>query len=608
MNENNKEAHEAQEINGMNNTPEVKLTPLGGMGKVSQNMFAYECGDEILIVDCGLGFPDTAMPGVDILIPDVSYLQDAVSDHGKKIVGMILSHGHDDHIGALPYILPMLPEFPIYASALTAGFAQNRIRDGVAQREVITWQDKMPLQLGENFSVRLFAMTHSVPDTKHMIIKTPVGNFYHGSDFKLDKTPVDNVLPDYDFIKQVSQEEGIKCLLMDCLRVERPDWGASESTIGPELKRLMSETRGKYIITLMSSHIHRIQQVVNAASELGRKVTFVGRSVEQNVRVALELGKLHIPDGMMIEKSKTVNYPDDKLVIIIAGSQGQEGSSLMRAIGGTHPEIQIKPEDMVVFSADAIPGNELNYYGAIDDLYFNGVKTIYPTIDHGIHQSGHASAAEQQYLLDLVRPEMVMPIGGSNRHRVLFKEFVAEAVKYDPAQVLLPDEGEIIGFEAGNSEIGNGVRLVDRILLRPQYVDGLGIGDVGPAVLNDRQVLSQAGMIIVILKRVGGKIDLREITVVSRGFVFMRDAAEVVDYIKKRSAELVESNLGKKNDAELEHAVERGLGKSLYKIIEREPMIEVEIVDFEKGGGIRGRGEAKSGKEKRDSKGWRKKK
>ena len=595
-NENNLEQKAAAvQVNG--DSGQLKLLPLGGMGKVTQNMYVYEYENEILIVDCGLGFPDRYMPGVDILIPDVQYLRDKATE-GKEIVGMILSHGHDDHIGALPYILPMLPEMPIYGSALTAGFANNRVREGGMEGRIQVWEDKVPLQLGRHFSVRFLAVTHSVPDTKHIIIETPVGNIYHGSDFKLDKTPVDGVLTDFEFIKKVSQEEGIRLMLTDCLRDERREWGPSEASVGPELQRLMQETKGKYIVTLMSSHLHRIQQVVNSAAMLGRKVAFVGRSVEQNVKVGLELRKLEIPSGVMVDKSKIHNYPDHELVIIIAGSQGQEGSSLMRAISGTHPEIQIKKEDMVVFSADAIPGNELNYYAAIDDLYFNGVKTIYPTIDKMVHQSGHASAEEQQHLLDLVRPEWVMPIGGSDRHRVLYKEFVAAEVNYPVEKVLVPADGEILGVEADR---GKPIRAIDWVSLKAQYVDGLGIGDVGPAVLNDRQVLGEEGMIIVILKRMNGKIDLDDIHVVSRGFVFMRDAAEVVDYIKTRTKEIVLRD-GKMKDYDLEMSVVKGLGKSLYKIIEREPMIEVEIVDFGKrsGGGSRDNGKGGVGKEKSD--------
>ena len=559
---------------------QLKVLPLGGMGNVSQNMFVYEYGDEILLVDCGLGFPDQKTPGVDILIPDISYLLEQITNDKKRIVGMILSHGHDDHIGSLPYIIPQLPPFPILGSALTIGFANHRLQDGGATAETTVLPDYQKLELSENFNVRLLPMTHSVPDTKHIIIGTKVGNIYHGSDYKIDRTPVDGVKCDIGFMEKISKEEGIKLCLTDCLGVERGQWGKSESAVGPELERVMRETRGKLIVTLMSSHIHRIQQVINAANKLGRKVALVGRSVEQNVKVALDLKKMRVPVGVMINKAYANEYPDESLVLIVAGSQGQEGSAMMRAIYGTHPEIQIKPQDKVIFSADAIPGNEVNYYSAVDELCINGVETIYPTIDELVHHSGHANEPEQVFLLEKIKPRWVMPIGGNNRHRVRYKNLVAPAAGLKREQVLLPLEGEMLSL----SEHGE-INLVDTIILRPQYVDGLGVGDVGPAVLRDRQALSRSGMIIVIVKRKNGKFDFQDIHVVSRGFVFMRDAQEVVDYIKSRTAELIKELSGKKEGGkvrvvELENGVQRGLAKSLYKIIEREPMIEVEIVDW----------------------------
>ena len=560
---------------GRDENGKLLLLPIGGISRVSQNMYYYEYDGEILLVDCGLGFPDQYMPGVDILIPDISYLQDQVTA-GKKIVGMLLTHGHDDHIGALPYILPGLPDFPIYASALTAGFAEHRILDGGLTRDIRVTKDREPFQLGRYFSVRSVPMTHSVPDTRHFFIKTPIGNMYHGSDFKLDETPVDGVKPDYEFIEEVSREEGVYCMLSDSLRVEKQEWGPSESTVGPEIRKLMEATEGKFIVTLMSSHIHRIQQVINAAQDLGRRIVFVGRSVEQNVRVASQLDKLHYPQGLIVDKKDIANYADDKLVIVIAGSQGQEGSSLMRAIAGEHPEIQIKVGDKVVFSADAIPGNELNFFGAIDDLSLNGVDTVYPTINSNIHHSGHATAAEQKKLLELVKPQYVMPIGGNNRHRFKYIEYVAEPAGMKAEQVLIPDDGEVLSF----AEKGK-VRVFDQVYLRPQYVDGLGIGDVGPTVLSDRRALSQAGMIIVVLKRRKGKIDWSDVRVISRGFVYIRDAGEVIEFIKRKVREIAEGERKRKwNDKDWEAMLERKLARSLYKVIQREPMIEVEVVDF----------------------------
>ena len=540
---------------------------------MTENMYVYEYENEMLLVDCGIGFPDQHMPGVDILIPDISYIQDKATE-GKEIVGMLLSHGHDDHIGALPYLLDQLPPFPIFASPLTAGFAANRIAEGAQQREIKILTDRKPMPIGQYFTATSLAITHSVPDSKHFLIETPVGNIYHGSDFKLDKSPIDGVLPDYEFIQAI-KNRGINLMLMDCLGVEKNLWGKSESTVAPVLHDLMASTRGKFVVTLMSSHIHRIQSVIDAAAKLGRRVVLVGTSIEKNVKVALSLRKLRDEQGVLIDKKRAPSIADEKLCLIVAGAQGQEGSAMMRAIYGEHKEITIKAKDRVVFSADAIPGNEVNYFGAIDELCSNGVETIYPEINDSVHQSGHAKRLEQQELLSLVAPKLVMPIGGNDRHRFQFHRFVASKLGYKKEQVLLPEAGDILSLSPEGV-----VSVFDHINLQSQIVDGLGIGDVGPTVLADRRILSEAGILMVIVKRYQGKLSLDDITVVSRGFVFMQDAKEVVTYVKNRTAEILQElyhpNI---KYSEVERAVEKRLARDLYKIIKREPMVEVELLD-----------------------------
>lgn len=550
---------------------ELKLIPLGGMGSVTQNMYVYEYENEMLIVDCGIGFPDSYMPGVDVLIPDIRYVLEKL-DEGKEIVGMVFTHGHDDHIAAAPYILQRFPKFPMYASPLTALFAERRIEDGGLKREVKIINDTNPVQIGTHFSVRFIPVTHSVPDTRHLFIKTPVGNIYHGSDFKLDPTPVDKVVTDFPLIKELSQE-GIHCLMIDALRVEKDTKTDSESSVGPVLLDIMKETKGAYICTLMSSHIHRIQQVINAAAECNRKVVFVGRSVEQNVTDALALKKIDIPKGMQVDKRDIQQVPPNQLCVIVAGSQGQEGSSLMRAIYGEHPILQIKQNDTVVFSADAIPGNEIAYFGAIDELCRNRVHVVYPDVSPKLHASGHASMPEQREMLDAVKPELVMPIGGADRHRYKFFEYVAEPLGYSEDKVLLPGAGEVIAFD------GKSVRSVETLDLQPQVVDGLGVGDVGPVVLSDRRMLSQAGIVAIVIPRSGKEFMLRNIEVVSRGFVFMKQAEEVVEFIKQTVAEIISEQKKQLRDEELKRVIERRISRKLYKIIQREPMIVPVILD-----------------------------
>ncbi len=551
---------------------QLKLIALGGMGKVTQNMFVYEYEDEILLIDCGIGFPDLYMPGVDILIPDISYLLNRVTE-GARIVGLVFTHGHDDHIAAAPYILPNLPEFPLYGSPLTAAFAEQRMKDAKLQQPVQVVKDGSELRLSKNFSVELVNITHSVPDTKHIVIRTPEGVIYHGSDFKLDPTPVDGRSSDLERIAQL-KHENVLCMMVDCLRVERSDWTKSESTTGAAIEQTMIDTRGKFVITLMSSHIHRIQQAVDAAVKYQRKVAFIGRSVEQNVKNAVDLKMLHIPKGTLIDKRDIDDFPEDKLCLIVAGAQGQEGSSLMRAIYGEHPILQVKPADKVVFSANAIPGNELNYYGAIDELSRNNIEVVYPDILPDLHQSGHASEPEQQELISLLKPKFVMPIGGQDRHRNLFKLRVAKQLGYSAKEVLMPEDGAVISFEGGQHSV------IDVLSLKPQIVDGLGIGDVGPVVLSDRRALGQAGIVAIVIPRTQNGFDLRSMTVVSKGFVFMREADEVVEFIKKETAKIISEKKQPKDDDSLIKNIERRVSRRLYKIIRREPIVVAVFLDL----------------------------
>lgn len=551
----------------------LRLIPLGGMGHVTQNMYLYEYDNEILIVDCGIGFPDMYMPGVDILIPDISYLLRRL-EAGAHIVGMVLTHGHDDHIAATPYILPDLPQFPIFASPLTAGFAENRMKEMKQPRTVMAIRDKEWVKIGTHFEIMPLAMTHSVPDTKHYIFKTPEGVVYHGTDFKLDKNPVDGVFPDYESIKKFG-DEGVDLMLMDCLRVEKDKWVKSESECGPALEEAMQNVEGKILVTLMSSHLHRIQQTINVAVKLGRKVVFVGRSVEQNMEVALSLKKVQVPPGTIVDKKKIGEIKSSQLCVIIAGSQGQEGSSLMRAVYGDHPIIRINNKDKVIFSADAIPGNEIPYFAAIDELFRNGISVTYPSLSPDIHQSGHASAPEQQELLKMVHPKFVMPIGGADRHRGLFKTLVAGKIGFEQKKVLMPNSGDVLLLKDGH------ISYPEQIVIKGRAVDGLGIGDVGPRVISDRLALGNAGMIVLVLPRDknSGEFDLKRMSVVSRGFVYMKEADEVVKFIKDQAANFLSDINFKMKDGEIRGKLERKISRKVFKTIRREPMIVVAIID-----------------------------
>ncbi len=545
----------------MNN---LQIIPIGGMGRVTKNMFLYQYNKKILIVDCGIGFPELSMHGVDLLIPDTTYLEEQV-EKGAEIVGMVLTHGHDDHIAALGYILPKLPDFPIYGSSLTAAFAEQRMIDFGIQKKITVLKDREHVTL-DPFTIEPIAMTHSVPDTKHYIIHTPEGIVYHGTDFKIDLNPVDHVLPDFDRITSIGRE-GILCMLMDCLRIERPGFTPSESTVQTSFEREMLNVRGKIIVTLMSSSIHRIQQAVDTAIAMGRKVCFVGRSVEQNLDSALRTGHLHIDSKHMVSKKQAKHNKDNKMCYIVAGSQGQEGSSLVRAIYGEHRDIEINENDKVIFSSDAIPGNEYYFFSAIDELSRSGVPVVYPDIAEDLHVSGHAAAMEQKLLIAMTKPKYLFPIGGSDRHRKLFAD-LAKGMGYKHNEILIPGDGEIVKFESGSAKKGRTLHLKELM------VDGKGVGDVGTVVLSDRKALSQDGMIVLVVPQRGGKLLTDKIEIVSRGFVFVKQSAEFLDQIRQEAQATIQKlDTEKLNNYEFTRKLERRLSRKIRKWIGREPVI-----------------------------------
>jgi ribonuclease J len=496
----------------------LKIIPLGGIGTaVTKNMFVYETNEEILLVDCGIGFPDESMYGVDLLIPDTSYLENSK----KKIVGMLLTHGHDDHIAALPYVLPKLPNFPIFASKLTAGFAAERMKEFAVERKITVFDDQRGVRLGK-FSIESARVTHSVPDTRHFLITVPHASIYHGSDFKFDMTPVDNIPPDFRKISGFGNR-GVTILLSDCLRSEKQGFSASESSLADSLTSEIVKSKGKVIVTVMSSHIHRIQQIIDIAAKSGRTIAFFGRSVEQNTRIAQELGYLHIPLKSVVNRRKTKRIPDNKLCLIVAGSQGQPGSALVRAAQQEHENIPITPNDKVIFSADPIPGNEQAVYENVDTFAKLGAEVVYTDVNDELHVSGHASAGDLMLLMQLTNPKFLIPIGGNYRHMVQYQK-LAQDLGYSKESVLLPEEGQTLEVAGGNK-----VKIGETIPLRSIMVDGLGIGDVGKVVLRDRKVMSEEGMLVVIIPMDGqtGKIS-GDIEIISRGVVYMKESKELV--------------------------------------------------------------------------------
>ena len=465
----------------------LKYIPLGGVTGVTKNMHLYEYNDQVLIVDCGLGFADETMLGVDLMLPDISYFK---KNPNKKIIGMAITHGHEDHLGALPYLLPQLQgKFDIFATPLTAALIDGKLKEYGVPNRVISVNFDKDILLGP-FMISFIRMTHSVPDTSNIFIKTPVGNIYHGSDFKFDFTPYDGKKSDISKIVRKS-DEGILCLMSDSLGSERPGFTASEHDISEKIYTEMRNTSGKFIFTTYSSNISRLNQVLDAAKALNRRVCFVGRSLLKVKEIGTAIKYMTIDQNMEIDLKEVRNYNDKQVVLIVAGSQGQERSALARIVNGDHKDITINKNDCVFFSSDPIPGNEVSVYSLIDGIAKLGARVLYSDISERLHVSGHGSQGDLSLLMSLVRPKKVLPIGGTYKHMIAYK---ALAIKngFSEKDVLLPDDGQEVIFDKnGNVSMGA------KIHLQNVYVDQVSGEEIETFVLRDREKISKEGIVIV---------------------------------------------------------------------------------------------------------------
>ncbi len=536
-------------------TQSVKIIPLGGTPNVHDNMYVYESDNDIFIVDCGMGFPDEGVSGVDLTIPDITYLKDKQS----KIRGFVVTHGHEDHIGGFPYIIPQLREgIPIYASKLTAGFIKEKFKEfRIDPRILNVVKDRQPISLGD-FEIKMIPVTHSVPDTKHLIIKTPLGNIYHGSDFKFDWTPVGQELPDIQSMTRAGAE-GVVLMLSDCLRSEKGGYSLSEAIVEDSFEREFRGEPNRVVVTTMSSNISRIQQALWVAKRNNRKVAFVGYSVERNVKVATELGFLTIPPRVVVDKRKISTLPKDEQCLIIAGSQGQMGSSLERIATGDHQTVNLDQGDKVIFSADPIPGNESNVYRLIDLLSRHGINVSYSDISSDLHVSGHASSMELMMLMAMVKPKFVMPTGGTHRHTIQYRKLAGEMGI--PADHVLMPENQAIVIEAG----GN-VHFGDSIDLKNVYVES-GLITQADEHIMDRKMMFQEGLVVVVIglskttgltnldiiqKGITTPIDPKAMTLIKEGFAksvgpqdLSRDRLYSKDRISKEISRLFIEHVGK---------------------------------------------------------------
>lgn len=542
----------------------LKIIPLGGLQEIGKNLTVFEYRNEIIIVDCGVAFPDDDMLGVDLVIPDVTYLE----KNAKKIKGMVITHGHEDHIGAIPYFLKKI-NVPVYATKLTMGLIEAKLEEHNLLRsaELHIAKPKDIVKLGRYFNVEFIKTTHSIADAVAFAIHTPVGTVVHTGDFKIDYTPIDGEVMDFARFAELGKE-GVLLLMSDSTNVERPGYTMSERSVGLEFDKIFMNSNKRIIVATFASNIHRMQQIINSAVKFGRKVAAIGRSVLRVIDVAQQLGYITAPEGSIIDIDKIGLYNPEQLVIITTGSQGESMSALARMSTGEHRKVTITPEDLVIFSSSPIPGNEKSVGKLIDELQKLGAEVIYNQLAD-VHVSGHACEEELKMMLTLTKPKFFMPVHGE--YRFLRRHgHIAELLGMSDKNIFIMANGKTLEVDSNSARIGQQVQ--SGIVL----VDGLGVGDVGNIVIRDRQMLSENGMILVVFsldgktgKLVGGP------DIITRGFVYVRESEDLMEEIRVFSKEqiLKLENEGIKEWSVIKGKVRDSLCDFVYKKTRRNPMI-----------------------------------
>ena len=501
----------------------LKLIPLGGLGEIGKNMTVLEYNGEIIIIDCGLAFPDEDMLGIDLVIPDMTYL----IENKNRIRAVFITHGHEDHIGSLSYLLREI-KVPVYATKLTIGLIKGKLQEHRLTDEIKLLREvRAGTSVKEGaFKVDFIRVSHSIADVVAMAIHTPVGIVVHTADFKFDQTPIGGQVTDFHSFAELG-DRGVLLLLSDSTNAERPGFTMSERAVGDTFDEVFRQAEQRIIVASFASNVHRIQQIIDAAQRYKRRVCVTGRSMVNVVNIASELGYLHIPDGMLVDIDQSDRIPHNELVIITTGSQGEPMSALVRMAMSDHRKLGIIPGDTVIISALPIPGNEKMVHRTINQLFRQGASVIYEALS-GVHVSGHASQEELKLMLNLTRPKYFMPVHGEYRH-LLKHAKLAEAVGIPEERILLPSIGDVLEFDR------SGARVVDHVPAGPVLVDGLGVGDVGNIVLRDRRLLAQDGILIVVvtMNRQTKQV-LAGPDIVSRGFVYIREADELMEEAKRK--------------------------------------------------------------------------
>lgn len=542
----------------------LRFIPLGGVGEIGKNMYAYQVLDQILIVDCGLKFPDEKMYGVDIVIPDIRYLL----EHKEAIQGVVLTHGHEDHIGALAYVMPQLPGVPVYGPRLALGLAKGRL----AERRVL---DKMTLrefgpdsviELG-HFRIEPIQVAHSIPDSFALAIQTPAGTVIHTGDFKLDQTPVDGRLFDIPKLSRFA-EAGVLALVTDTTNIERPGYVPSERIVAQTFDRVIREAPGRVIIASFASQIHRMQMAIDTSLKLGRKVAAVGRSMAQNMDMAASMGYLNIPEGVRIRAEDLGQYKPNQVTVLTTGSQGEPLAGLSRMASDDHRQVRIQKGDTVILSASPIPGNEDAVWRVVNNLISRGAKVIYDAL-MPVHVSGHGNAEELKLVLNIVNPQYVIPVHGENRMLALYAQ-TAEQMGWLAEDIFRLEIGDVLEMDESRGQV------IDRVPSGAVLVDGSGAAGVHEVVLRDRQHLAEDGFVVIVatVNSENGEL-ISGPEILSRGFVYMDHSEELIADATNHVREML-TNLpgeGPREFEALEHEVRSSLKKFLEKRTNRRPMI-----------------------------------
>ncbi|MBS5433345.1 MAG: ribonuclease J [Firmicutes bacterium] len=541
----------------------LKIIPLGGLGEIGKNMTAIECGSDIIVIDCGMGFPDDDMYGIDIVLPDISYLK----SNASKVRGIILTHGHEDHIGAVPYVLKEL-DVPIYTTPLTAALVELKLEehDLLYNTQIFTKKTGSSFRLG-CFNIEFIHVNHSIPDAVALAIKTPLGTIVHTGDFKIDVTPISGGMIDIARFGQLGNE-GVLAMLSDSTNVEKPGHSDSERKVGQGFEKLFMGCDKRIIITTFASNVHRLQQIINVAAKYKRKVAITGRSMENVLRVASVLGYMDIPENVMVDLDKVNKLPRSQVVIISTGSQGEAMSALYRMAFSEHKQISVDSGDRIIISASAIPGNENTISRVIDELFHKGAEVIYDR-HTDLHVSGHASQEEQKMMLALVKPKFFIPVHGEYRMLVKHAE-LGRIMGVQPRNVVIAENGKVIEITKKS------IKCEASVPTGAILVDGSGVGEVGSVVMRDRHRLAEDGMIVVVLPYSANDHKLLAAPeIVTRGFIYVKEAEALMDELRRVAMESVASCEAQRiNDySTIKSKVKNNLSGYLYKTTRRSPMI-----------------------------------